>query len=65
MPCASGPHPWPETPQDCWQSSSSPVSPTEFIDRQFWARIVVDEYGTGFTYSSSGSRFKVKRVSSE
>jgi CubicO group peptidase (beta-lactamase class C family) len=47
------------------KSALIPVSPTEFIDRQFWARIVVDEDGTGFTYSSSGSRFKVKRVSSE
>ena len=47
------------------KSALIPVSPTEFIDRQFWARIVVDEDGTGFTYSSAGSRFKVKRVSSE
>ena len=47
------------------KSALIPVSPTEFIDRQFWARIVVDEDGAGFTYSSSGSRFKVKRVSSE
>jgi CubicO group peptidase (beta-lactamase class C family) len=47
------------------KSALIPVSPTEFIDRQFWARIVVDEDGTGFTYSSSGSRFKVKRISSE
>jgi hypothetical protein len=47
------------------KSALIPVSPTEFIDRQFWARIVVDEDGTGFTYSSSGSRFRVKRVSSE
>ena len=47
------------------KSALIPVSSTEFIDRQFWARIVVNEDGTGFTYSSSGSRFKVKRVSSE
>jgi len=47
------------------KSALIPVSSTEFIDRQFWARILVDEDGTGFTYSSLGSRFKVKRVSSE
>jgi hypothetical protein len=47
------------------KSALIPISPTEFIDRQFWARIVVDENGTGFTYASLGSRFKVKRVSSE
>jgi CubicO group peptidase (beta-lactamase class C family) len=39
-----------------------PVAAGEFIDRQFWARIRMDADGSGFTYSTSGRDFKVRRL---
>ncbi|HXT27487.1 MAG TPA: serine hydrolase domain-containing protein [Candidatus Eisenbacteria bacterium] len=41
------------------RSDLVPVSATEFIDRQFWSRIVFDQTATGFRYSGS---FQAKRV---
>ena len=35
------------------KSDLIPVSATEFVDRQFWSRIVFDEKASGFTYSGS------------
>ncbi|HSC45341.1 MAG TPA: serine hydrolase domain-containing protein [Candidatus Acidoferrum sp.] len=35
------------------RSDLIPVSATEFIDRQFWSRIVFDETASGFIYSGS------------
>jgi CubicO group peptidase (beta-lactamase class C family) len=41
------------------RSDLIPVAPNEFIDRQFWTRVVFDETGSGFKYSGS---FQAKRV---
>jgi CubicO group peptidase (beta-lactamase class C family) len=41
------------------KSNLIPVSANEFIDRQFWSRIVFDETASGFTYSGS---FRASRV---
>jgi CubicO group peptidase (beta-lactamase class C family) len=41
------------------KSDLIPVSATEFVDRQFWSRIVFDETASGFTYSGS---FRATRV---
>jgi CubicO group peptidase (beta-lactamase class C family) len=35
------------------RSDLIPVSATEFIDRQFWSRVVFDETASGFTYAGS------------
>jgi CubicO group peptidase (beta-lactamase class C family) len=43
-------------------SALIPVGHGEFMDRQFWARVVMDPDASGFTYSMSGEEFKVKRV---
>jgi CubicO group peptidase (beta-lactamase class C family) len=45
------------------KSDLIPVSPTEFIDRQFWSRIVFDGSGAGFRYSTSPG-FRASRVTS-
>jgi hypothetical protein len=39
-----------------------PVGNGEFVDRQFWARLIMDPDASGFTYSMSGNQFKVKRI---
>lgn len=39
-----------------------PVGPSEFMDRQFWARVVMNPDASGFTYSMSGTQFKVTRI---
>jgi CubicO group peptidase (beta-lactamase class C family) len=41
------------------RSDLIPVSPNEFIDRQFWSRLVFDETAGGFKYSGS---FQATRV---
>ena len=41
------------------RSDLLPVAPNEFIDRQFWSRLVFDESASGFKYSGS---FEAKRV---
>lgn len=45
------------------RSDLIPVSPTEFIDRQFWSRIVFDATGAGFRYATSPG-FRASRVKS-
>ncbi len=49
-----------------WGSSFSsaliPVGPSEFLDRQFWARLVMNRDPAGFTYSTSGREFKARCV---
>jgi CubicO group peptidase (beta-lactamase class C family) len=44
------------------QSDLMPVAPNEFIDRQFWSRLVFDQSAGGFTYSGS---FEAKRVATK
>jgi CubicO group peptidase (beta-lactamase class C family) len=39
-----------------------PVGAGEFLDRQFWGRIKINADGNGFTYSTSGQDFQVKRT---
>jgi CubicO group peptidase (beta-lactamase class C family) len=41
------------------QSNLIPVGPNEFIDRQFWSRLVFDETADGFKYAGS---FEAKRM---
>jgi CubicO group peptidase (beta-lactamase class C family) len=46
-----------------FRTSLIPVGNGEFVDRQFWARIRMEQDGSGFVYSTSGRDFKVRKVS--
>ena len=46
-----------------FESAMIPVSPTEFIERQFWSMVRLLPDRSGFTYTSSGSTFRATKIS--